>query len=118
MLIFLYQLSKEVRNCNRYFFFIEKICFKQKKGLPKRGAFSAFPSKLFFLKKRSQNHIFTHCRKSRREVFCKKGALRNLAKFTGKHLWQSLSATLLKNRTPPMAASDNEIFENSFLFYG
>ena len=98
MLIFLYQLSKEVRNCNRYFFFIEKICFKQKKGLPKRGAFSAFPSKLFFLKKRSQNHIFTHCRKSRREVFCKKGALRNLAKFTGKHLWQSLSATLLKKR--------------------
>ena len=31
-------------------------------------------------------------------VFCKKGALRNLAKFTGKHLWQSLSATLLKKR--------------------
>ena len=27
---------------------------------------------------------------SRPEVPCKKGALRNFAKFTGKHLWQSL----------------------------
>ena len=29
--------------------------------------------------------------RSRPEVFCKKGALRNFAKFTGKHLCQSLS---------------------------
>ena len=29
-------------------------------------------------------------RGSRPEVFCKKGALRNFAKFTGKHLCQSL----------------------------
>ena len=44
---------------------------------------------------------------SRPEVFCKKGALRNFTKFTGKHLCQSLffnkvaglrHATLLKNR--------------------
>ena len=28
---------------------------------------------------------------SRPEVFCKKGVLENLAKFTGKHLCQSLS---------------------------
>ena len=43
---------------------------------------------------------------SRLEVFCKKGVLRNLAKFTGKHLCQRLFfnkvaglrlATLLKN---------------------
>ena len=27
---------------------------------------------------------------SRPEVFCKKGVLRNFAKFTEKHLWQSL----------------------------
>ena len=27
---------------------------------------------------------------SRQEVFCKKSVLRNYAKFTGKHLWQSL----------------------------
>ena len=30
------------------------------------------------------------CRSSRQEVFCKKGVLRNFAKFTGKHLCQSL----------------------------
>ena len=29
-------------------------------------------------------------RRSRPEVFCKKGVLRNFAKFTGKHLFQSL----------------------------
>ena len=29
-------------------------------------------------------------RSSRPEVFCKKGVLRNFAKFTGKHLYQSL----------------------------
>ena len=46
-------------------------------------------------------------RSSRPEVFCKKGALRNFTKFTGKHLCQSLfsnkvaglrPATLLKKR--------------------
>ena len=36
-------------------------------------------------------------RSSRPEVFCKKGVLRNFAKFTGKHLCQNLS-TLLKKR--------------------
>ena len=47
--------------------------------------------------------IFPRC--SRSELFCKKGVLKNFAKFTGKHLCQSLffdkaaglrSATLLK----------------------
>ena len=46
-------------------------------------------------------------RSSRPELFCRKGALRNFAKFTGKHLYQSLffdkvaglrPATLLKRR--------------------
>ena len=40
-------------------------------------------------------------RSTRPEVLCKKGVLRNLAKFTGKHLCQSLClrpATLLKKR--------------------
>ena len=46
-------------------------------------------------------------RSSRPEVFCKKGVFRNFAKFTGKHLYQSLffnkvvglrPATLLKKR--------------------
>ena len=49
-------------------------------------------------------------RSSRPEVFCEKGVLRNFAKFTGKHLFQSLffnkvagsgPATLLKKRTRP-----------------
>ena len=47
------------------------------------------------------------CRSSRPEVFCKKGVLRNFAKFTGKHMRQShffnkiaglRAATLLKKR--------------------
>ena len=46
-------------------------------------------------------------RSSRPDVFCKKGVLRNFAKFTGQHLCQSLyfnkvaglrAATLLKQR--------------------
>ena len=82
-------------------------------------------------------------RSSRLEVFCRKGVLRNTAKFTGKHLCQSLffntfaylrSATSLKKRlcrrvfscefcklsrnnffyrTPPVAASKMEL--NSIL---
>ena len=88
---------------------MKKYVLSPKKGLQKRAGFSAFPSKLFFLKKWSQNHLFAQCRSSRREVFYKKGVLRNLGKFTGKHLWQSLfsitlqalglrPATLLKKR--------------------
>ena len=34
--------------------------------------------------------FFNRYRSSRPEVFCKKGVLRNFAKFTGKHLRQSL----------------------------
>ena len=36
--------------------------------------------------------------KNRPEVFCKKSVLRNFAKYTGKHLRQSLRFTLLKRR--------------------
>ena len=45
-----------------------------------------------------QNALF---RSSRFEVSCKKGALKNLVKFTGKHLCQSLffnKIALLKSR--------------------
>ena len=51
--------------------------------------------------------LYPNFRSSRLEVFCKKGALRNLAKFTGKYLCQSIflnkvpglrPATLLENR--------------------
>ena len=34
--------------------------------------------------------LSTVAKSSRPDVFCKKGVLRNFAKFTGKHLYQSL----------------------------
>ena len=55
----------------------------------------------------SGNEKVAHHRSSRPEVFRRKGVLRNFAKFTGKHLCQSLffnkvaglrPATLLKKR--------------------
>ena len=59
-------------------------------------------------KKKIENMVRrSDCRSSRPEMFCKKGVLRNFAKFTGKHLRQSLffnkvegfrPATLLKKR--------------------
>ena len=85
-----------MRNCNQFYFFSLKKCFKSVERTAKRGGFRAFPSKLFFQKNWPQNHIFTHCRSSHREVFCKKGALRNLAKFTEKYLWQSLFEVSIK----------------------
>ena len=45
-----------LRNCNQY------ICFKSEERTAKKkggGGFSVFPSKLFFQKDRSQNHIHT-----------------------------------------------------------
>ena len=98
MLIFLHQLSKEVRNCNRYFFFHWKNVLSRKKGLQKKGGFSAFPSKLFFFLKMVSKSYFYTLQKQSPGGALKKGALWNLAKFTGKHLWQSLSGTLLKKR--------------------
>ena len=34
--------------------------------------------------------MHVNSRSSRREVFCKKGVIRNFARFTGKHLYQRL----------------------------
>ena len=39
---------------------------------------------------RSSSKLRSMSRSSRPDVFCKKGVLRNFAKFTGKHLCQSL----------------------------
>ena len=61
------------------------------------------------------------------EVFCKKGVLRNFAKFTGKHLCQSLffdkvaglrPATLLKKETQAQMLSCEvcKIFKNTFSY--
>ena len=46
--------------------------------------FAQFPLALIFFTKSGFS------RSSRPDVFCKKGVLRNFAKFTGKHLCQSL----------------------------
>ena len=65
---------------------------------------------------------FQQVTNSRPEVFCKKDARKNFAKFTGKHLCQSFFLNkvtvghscfpvnfekFLRTRTPPVAASDN-----------
>ena len=69
-----------------------------------------------------KHSLETFAKGSRQEVFCEKGFLRNFAKFTGKHLCQSLffkketlaqmfscqfceiSKNTFSNRTPPVAA--------------
>ena len=83
-----------------------------------------------FRKKVFKNFLRNY-RSSRPEVFCKKGVLRNFAKFTGKHLSQGLCFNKVarlwpKNtfsyRTPPMAASkkleknyvEKKFFHNHF----
>ena len=56
-----------------------------------------------------------NCRSSHPEVFCKKGVLRNFAKFTGKHLrrvfscefWE-ISKNTFSYRTSPVAASETD----------
>ena len=70
--------------------------------------------------------IANSIRSRRPEVFCKKGVLRNFAKFIGKHLYQSLffnkvaglrSVTLLKKETLVQVFSCEfcEIAKNTFL---
>ena len=52
--------------------------------------------------------LFKNYRSSPPEVFCKKGVLRNFAKFTGKHLCQRLffnKIASLRPATTPVAAS-------------
>ena len=49
--------------------------------------FTFLPDYLYMYFRFWRAHFF---RSSRPEVFCKKGVLRNFAKFTGKHLCQSL----------------------------
>ena len=48
------------------------------------------------------------------EVFCKKGVLRNFAKFTGKHLCQSLFFNKVTGLRP--TTFSNEIFKNTFFY--
>ena len=62
-------------------------------------------------------------RSSRQEVFCKKGVVRNFAKFTGKHLCQSFNkvagwpATVLKKRlTQVFSCEFCKLSKNTFSY--
>ena len=44
-----------------------------------------------------ENNTYKRCRNSRPEVFCKKGVLKNFAKFTEKHLCQSCFFNLVQD---------------------
>ena len=55
-------------------------------------------------------------RSSRPEVFCQKGILRNFAKFTGKHLWQSLLFNKVASLYP-LKMSENLWFSDVFRGY-
>ena len=57
----------------------------------------------------------SHYRSSRPEVFCKKCALRNFAKFTGKHLCQSLFFNKKENLAQAFACEFCGISKNTFL---
>ena len=67
---------------------------------------------------------FILCRSSRPEVFCEKGVLRNFAKFTGKHLRQSLffnkvaACNFIKKETLAQMFSCGfcEISKNTFFY--
>ena len=58
-------------------------------------------------------------RSSRLEVFCRKVALRNFAKFTGKHLYQSLlfnKVAGLKTLAQVFSCEFCEISKNTFFY--
>ena len=81
-------------------------------------------------------HMKTNIRSSRPVLFCKKGIIKNIAKFTGKHLCQSLlikiktlaqvlsckfcgiSKNTFPYRTPPVAASGRycQIFKSALVY--
>ena len=65
---------------------------------------STFPSRISF------------ARSSRLEVFCKKGILKNFAKFTAKHRCQRCQNTF-SYRTPPVAASILLMWPHTFCYY-
>ena len=59
----------------------------------------------------SENEVV---KKSRMEVFCKKGVLRNFVKITGKHLCQSLFFIKKEALTQVFSCDFYEISKNTF----
>ena len=55
-------------------------------------------------------------RSSRPEVFCKRGVLRNFAKFTGKHLCQSLIFNKKETAVQVFPCQFCEISNNAFSY--
>ena len=53
-------------------------------------------------------------RSSRPDVFCKKGVLRNFAKFTGKHLRQSLFLNKVAGLRPATLLKKRLVFSSEF----
>ena len=78
-----------------------KLCFPASSKTLKRKAFPLPYDRLIFMQKTLKRYLFYKIckslrhsrirRSSRPDVFCEKVVLRNFAKFTGKHLCQSLS---------------------------
>ena len=93
MLIFLHQLSKKVRNCNRFFFFIEKICFKSEERTAKKGRFQRLSQQIIFFKKNGLKIIFLHTA----EAVAGRCSVKKVLLEIWRN-WQSLSATLLKKK--------------------
>ena len=59
--------------------------------------------------------LWSSCNRNRRqEMLCKKGALRNFAKFTGKHLCQSLQKKEKETLGQMFSCEFCEISKNSF----
>ena len=73
---------------------IERIeIFFRKNRKPRSDCHRSIPgNQCIYLSKSKhcKSHLRCLFRSSGSEVFCKKGVLRNFAKFTGKHLYQSL----------------------------
>ena len=55
-------------------------------------------------------------RSSRPEVFCRKGVLRNFAKFTDKHLCQSLFLNKVEALAQVFSCEFCEILRNTFFY--
>ena len=55
-------------------------------------------------------------RSSRPVVFCKKSVLKNLAKFTGKHLWQSPFFIKKEVLAQVLSCEFYKIFKNTFFY--
>ena len=60
-------------------------------------------------------HVWHKTRSSQQRCSVRKSVLRNFAKFTGKHLWQSLSFNKRETLAQVFSFEFYEIFKNAFL---